>query len=202
MTPLLTLARRALMSPLFCAALLTPFFSANASATPVEYFVPYLGQGNVAVFDAAAGTGGWVGSIDEVADPANANPLSLVSVVLFTLDRAALTLMGSFEFTTTDLLSTLYGEVTGSFLDADILTQGGQFSLDYQINGGTGQFARASGFGIAFLDFNPAALGDNYTESGLLLFTVPTPATGALALAGLLALGVSRSVSRRRAPGR
>ena len=201
MTPLLTLARRALTAslraPLLCVTLLTPLFSATASATPVQYFVPYLGQGNVSVFDATAGTGGWVGSIDEVPDPANANPpLSLVSVVLFTLDRVAHTLMGSFEFTTTDLLSTLYGEVTGSFLDADILTQGGQFSLDYQINGGTGQFSRASGFGLAFLDYNPAAPGDNYSESGLLLFTVPSPATGALALTGLLALAVSRRKAR------
>ena len=93
MTPLHTLARRALMSPLFCAALLTPFFSATASTMPVQYFAAYTGQGNVSVFDAAAGTGGWVGSIDEVPDPAIANPLSLVSVVLFTLDRAAQTLM-------------------------------------------------------------------------------------------------------------
>lgn len=204
MTSLFTLARRALMSPLlaslFCAMLLTALFSANASATPVQYFVPYLGQGNVSVFDATAGTGGWVGSIDEVPDPANPNPpLSLVSVLLFTLDRAALTLMGSFEFTTTDLLSTLYGEVTGSFLDADILSQGGQFSLDYQINGGTGQFSRATGFGLAFLDYNPAAPGDNYSESGLLLFTVPSPATGALVMAGLLALVASRRKSIAKA---
>ena len=95
MTSLLTLARRALVSPLLCATLLTSLCSATASATALNYFVPYLGQGNVSVFDAAAGTGGWVGSIDEVPDPANANPpLSLVSVVLFTLDRAAGTLMG------------------------------------------------------------------------------------------------------------
>ena len=197
MTSLLTLARRALVSPLLCATLLTSLCSATASAAALNYFVPYLGQGNVSVFDAAAGTGGWVGSIDEVPDPANANPpLSLVSVVLFTLDRAAGTLMGSFEFTTTDLLSTLFGDLSGSFLDADILSRGGQFSLDYQINGGTGQFARANGFGLAFLDYNPAAPGDNYTQSGLLLFTVPAPATGALALAGLLALTVSRRKAR------
>ena len=197
MTPLLTLARRALMSPIFCAAVFTPFFSATAAAAPMSYFVPYEGQGNLAVFDAAAGTGGWVGSIDEVPDPANANPpLSLVSVVLFTLDSAAQTLMGSFEFTTTDLLSTLFGELTGTYLDADILTLGGQFSLDYQINGGTGQFARASGFGLVFLDYNPAAPGDNYTDSGLLVFAVPSPATGALVLAGLVALAASRRKAR------
>ena len=196
MTPLLTLARRALMSPLFCAALLTPFFSATVSAMPVQHFVSYTGQGNLSVFDAAAGTGGWVGSIDEVPDPSIANPLSLVSVVLFTLDRAAQTLMGTFEFTTTDLLSTLFGNLTGSVLDPDILTNGGQFSLDYQINGGTGQFAGANGFGLAFLDYNPAGTFNNYTESGLLVFTVPSPATSVLALAGLLALAASRRKAR------
>ena len=196
MTPLLTLARRALMSPLFCAALLTPFFSATATAMPVQHFVSYTGQGNLSVFDAAAGTGGWVGSIDEVPDPSIANPLSLVSVVLFTLDRAAQTLMGTFEFTTTDLLSTLFGNLTGSVLDPDILTNGGQFSLDYQINGGTGQFAGANGFGLAFLDYNPAGTFNNYTESGLLVFTVPSPATSVLALAGLLALAASRRKAR------
>ena len=196
MTPLLTLARRALMSPLFCAALLTPFFSATASATPVQYFVTYTGQGNLSVFDAAVGTGGWVGSIDEVPDPAIANPLSLVSVVLFTLDRATQTLMGTFEFTTTDLLSTLFGDLSGSVQDPDILANGGQFSLDYQINGGTGQFAGANGFGLAFLDYNPAGTFNNYTESGLLVFTVPSPATGALVLGGLLALSASRRKAR------
>ena len=97
MTPLLTLARRALMSPLFCAALLSPLFNATASAMPASYFVAYTGQGNVSVFDASAGTGDWVGSIDEVPDPGNPSPpLSPVSVVLFTLDRAAQTLMGTF----------------------------------------------------------------------------------------------------------
>lgn len=197
MTPLLTLARRALTAPLLCVTLLTPLFSATASATPVQYFVPYLGQGNVSVFDATAGTGGWVGSIDEVPDPANANPpLSLVSVVLFTIDRTAHTLTGSFDFTTTDLLSTLSGALTGTFADADILTLGGQFSLDYDIRSGTGRFEGASGFGLAFLDFNPGAAPDNYQESGLLAFTVPVPATLALALTGLLALGFSRRQAR------
>ena len=197
MTPLLTLARRALISPLFCAALLGPLFSATASAMPASYFVAYTGQGNVSVFDASAGTGGWVGNIDEVPDPGNPNPpLSLVSVVLFTLDRAAQTLMGTFEFTTTDLLSTLFGDLTGSGADADILTRGGQFSVDYLINGGTGKFAGANGFGLAFLDYNPTGTFNNYTESGLLAFTVPSPATGALVLAGLLVLSVSRRKAR------
>ena len=205
MNTLLTRARRALLSPLLCATLLTPFAIGTATAAPVDYFVPYLGEGNLSVFDAAAGTGAWAGSIDEVADPTNPNaPLSLVSVVLFTLDRTAQTLMGSFQFTTTDLLSTLYGELTGTVLDSDILTNGGQFSVDYRIDGGTGQFARASGFGLAFVNYDPAGTFNNYDESGVLVFTVPSPATGALVLAGLLALGFSRfsnvsSVSRRKA---
>ncbi len=197
MRPLLS-AVFPLLRPLMLSA--TLLCAAAAQATPLNYFVPYAGQGNVAVFDASAGTGGWVGSIDEVPDPANANPLSLVSVVLFTLDRAAHTLVGTFEFTTTDLLSTLMGEVSGSFVNDDILTQGGQFSLDYQILGGTGQFLRASGFGLAFVDFNPNAPGDNYLESGLLNFTVPTPATLALVLMGLLGLALStRGTARVRA---
>jgi len=205
MNTLLTRARRALLSPLLasllCATLLTPFTMSTATAAPVDYFVPYLGQGNVSVFDATAGTGGWVGSIDEVPDPSNPNaPLSLVSVVLFTLDRTAHTLMGSFEFTTTDLLSTLYGELTGTFLDVDILTQGGQFSLDYRIDGGTGQFARASGFGLAFVDYDPVGTFNNYDESGVLVFSVPSPTTGALVLAGLLALGFSSFGSRKARP--
>ena len=183
MNTLLTRARRALQSPLLstllCATLLGPFAISTATAAPVDYFVPYLGQGNLSVFDASAGTGGWVGSIDEVADPSNPSaPLSLVSVVLFTLDRTAQTLMGSFEFTTADLLSTLYGELTGTFMDSNILTQGGQFSVDYRIDGGTGQFASARGFGLAFVDYNPAGTFDNYRESGVLVFSVPNPAAG------------------------
>jgi|CXWL01.1.fsa_nt_gi hypothetical protein len=183
-------ARRALM----CAALVLPL---AAQAEPVTFFVPYGGQGNVSVFDATAGTGGWVGAIDQTPDANLPTPLSLVSVVLFTFDAASRTLAGSFEFTTTDLLSTLYGELTGSTFEPDILLSGGQFSLDYQIRGGSGMFAGASGFGLAFLDFNPAAAFDNYRESGLLLFTVGEPATLALVASGLLIMGVSR---RRPSP--
>ena len=202
MNTLLTRARRALQLSLLCATFLAPFAVTTATAAPVNYFVPYLGQGNLSVFDAAAGTGGWVGSIDEVPDPANPGaPLSLVSVVLFTIDRAANTLMGTFEFTTTDLLSTLFGELTGTFLDSGILTQGGQFSIDYRIDGGSGQFAGASGFGLAFVDYTPAGTFNNYSESGLLVFSVPTPATGALVLAGVLAgLLASASARRKTAP--
>jgi hypothetical protein len=171
-----------------------------AAADPVSYFVPYSGQGNVAVFDAVAGTGGWVGSIDQFPDPGVSAPLSLVSVVLFTVDAATQTFTGSFEFTTTDLLSTLFGDISGTVSVADILDVGGQFSIDYQILGGTGLFARASGFGLAFLDFDPLATGrDNHGESGLLSFTVPEPASLALvALALMAALTLTQSSRKAR----
>ena len=185
MTLMKTLARRALM----CMALLGPTM---ALAAPTSFFVPYLGQGNLAVFGSTADTGGWVGSIDEGPAPGNLQPLSLVSVVLFTLDNVNRTLTGSFEFTTTDLMNTLTGDLTGSFVNDDILTLGGQFSLDYRILGGTGAFAGANGYGLAFVDFNPTGTPDNYQEIGLLAFTVPTPGTLALLALGLLAVAVSR----------
>lgn len=188
-----------LRRPLAAAALLLAA-ALPAAADPVSYFVPYSGQGNVAVFDASAGTGGWVGSIDQFPDPGVSAPLSLVSVVLFTVDAATQTFTGSFEFSTTDLLSTLFGDISGTVSVADILDAGGQFSIDYQILGGSGLFAGASGFGLAFLDFNPLATGfDNYAESGLLNFTVPEPASPALvALALLAALSLSQGPRKVR----
>jgi len=176
-----------LLRPLLAATLLAAA-ALPATAEPVNYFVPYSGQGNVAVFDATAGTGGWVGSIDQFPDPGVTTPLSLVSVVLFTLDAATQTFSGMFEFTTTDLLNTLFGDITGTVSVADILDIGGQFTIDYQILGGTGSFAGASGFGLAFLNFDPLATGlDNYGESGLLSFTVPEPASLVLVALALLA---------------
>lgn len=176
-----------------------PLLSAPALADPVSYFVPFQGQGNVAVFDSSAGTGGWVGSVDQVAPPVVANPLSLVSVVLFTVDAASQTFTGSFEFTTTDLMSTLFGDISGSVSAADILDNGGQFAIDYLILGGTGLFSAASGFGLAFLDFNPLAVGDNYLESGLLNFSVPEPATlGLVGLALMAALSLTAAPRRAR----
>lgn len=170
----------------------------TALAEPVSYFVPYGGQGNVLVFDAGSGTGGWVGSIDQTPDPLVAMPLSFVSVVLFTADQLAQTITGTFEFTTTDLLSTLVGELTGTYAEADILGNGGQFSVNYNVLGGTGQFARATGFGLSFVDFSPSAAGDNYRESGLLLFEVPAPAPAALVALGLLGLALQRRSARLR----
>jgi PEP-CTERM motif len=163
-----------------------------AQAEPTSYFVPYLGAGNLSVFDASAGTGGWVGSIDQEAPPVVASPLSLVSFVTFQFDAATLALTGSFEFTTTDLLSTLVGELSGTASSADILTSGGQFALDYTITGGSGDFTDARGFGLAFIDYDPSASFNNYSESGLLNFEVPEPGSLALAGVGLLALVAGR----------
>ncbi len=165
---------------------------APAQAAPVLQFAPFSGQGNVSVFDAAAGSGGWVGSLDGLLDPASSLPVAAVSTVLFTLDNLTGQLSGQFSFTTTDLGSTLEGLVSGTVSDAAILSSGGQFSLDYSITGGSGLFADVRGYGLAFVDFDPAATGsDNYRESGLLVYSVPEPGSlllSALALCALLGL--------------
>lgn len=173
----------------------------SALADPVSFFVPFAGQGNVSVFDAATGSGGWVGSIDQVPPPAVPAPLSLVSVVLFQFDAATQTLTGSFSFTTTDLASSLFGSLSGTADSADFLTAGGQLSLDYAIEGGSGAFQGASGFGLSFLNFDAAAAGlfDNYAETGLLNFTVPAPGSLALVGAALLAAAMARRVSVAKA---
>jgi hypothetical protein len=152
----------------------------------------------VAVFDAAAGTGGWVGSLEGFADPFTGLPVSLVSVVLFTIDNASDTFSGSFEFTTADLGSSFFGTLSGD-ADDEVLNLGGQFRIDYQVLGGSGVFSAASGFGLGLLDFASAGVPDNYAEAGVFVMQVPAPAPWALAGLGLLALlGAS---ARRRASG-
>ena len=190
--------RRLLAAAALCLPLL-----AQADPVPLfdPLFVPFEGSGNVSVFDAAAGTGGWTGSITQSSFPAVPAPLALVSVLLFQLDAATQTLSGTFEFTTTDLASTLFGEVSGSYVDADILLSGGQFSLNYNIAGGSGMFLRASGYGLSFLDFSPApGAFDNYAEAGALVFSVAEPGTLALAAFALLAMWVHLPGTRRIRP--
>lgn len=167
--------------------------------------VAYGGSGNAVLFDAATGSGGWVGALDEVLDEpgvAGAVPLSLVSVVLFEFDAATGELEGQFEFTDSlDLDSALVGTLTGRTADADLFGAGGQFEIDYLITSGRGRFEGFSGFGLAFLDFDPDAAGDNYRESGLLVLSVPVSGTlGLAALAlGMVGLGAA---ARSAAPGR
>jgi hypothetical protein len=165
-----------------------------ATTVPVQAgptLLAYSGSGNAVLFDASTGEGGWVGALDEVPDPGNPTPAALVSVVLFAFDAASGVLSGQFEFTdSADLGSALFGTLLGSTTDADPFGAGGQFAIDYTVAGGSGRFAGFSGFGLAFLNLDPAAPGDNYSESGLLVLSVPTPGTLGLALAalGVLAL--------------
>jgi len=84
---------------------------------------------------------------------------------------------------------------------ADFFANGGQLSLDYSILGGSGEFYRASGFGLAFLNHDPAGVFDNHDEIGALVFDIPTPGTLTLSLAGLLWLGLQVS-ARKRSTGR
>lgn len=173
-----------------------------AAASPLQ-FDPFSGQGNVSVFDAAAGTGGWVGSLDGLTDPATGLATPALSFVLFTLDSLTHTLSGQFEFTTTDLGSTLTGLVQGTVSNDDILSQGGQFSLDYSITGGSGLFAGARGYGLSFLDFDAAAAAgsDNYRESGVMVYDVPEPSSLLLSALAIMALLGLRAAPRRLPAG-
>jgi PEP-CTERM motif len=186
LSPLIHHARRALVLTAFVVGL-----PAVAQAEPTTLFVPFNGAGNVSAF--AATNGGWVGNIDQTAPPVVSDPLSLVSVVLFQLNAATQTLTGTFEFTrASDLGATLFGDITGSYVVSDILNLGGQFSLDYTVTGGTGAFAGVTGFGLSFVDFDPAGVFNNYAEAGLLTLSVPAavpePATWLLVAMGLMAL--------------
>ena len=187
-------------------ALVLPFSAPTAqAANTVDYFVPYGGGGNLAAFDLPSGAGGWVGAIDQSAFPVVASPLSFVSSVLFTLDAANNTFAGSFEFTTTDLASSLFGSVAGSYDNAVVFNLSGQLSINYQILGGSGMFAGASGFGLSLIEFDPAAGSvspafNNYTEAGLLSFAAPVPEPSTWLLMGL-GLCLLATAQRRRADG-
>lgn len=199
MTSVTPFARRALGAAACALTLAAP---SAAWAGPLSAFF-FDGEGNVLVFDAAAGSGGWNGSLTGFADPAMpmTPPLSLAALVLFQFDAAANLLSGQFEFSdASDLSSAIFGSVSGSFTDPDSsLDLGGQLALDYMITGGSGQFAGAQGFGLSFLSFDPNAMVfDNYGEQGLLvaeIAAVPEPGTLLLlAVAGLGWLVAGRRV--------
>ena len=198
MTHFLCTARRWLLA---LASLTCAVLPLAAVAGPLDNF-SFSGEGNVSVFDAMSG--GWVGSITEFIDPNDPprTPLSFVSVVTFTFDASMNKLLGNFEFTTaSDLSSSLFGTLMGSFTDpASTLASGGQLGLDYSINGGTGAYSNYRGFGLSFLSFDPSAITfNNYTEQGLLVAAaVPEPATVALFTLGL-ALLCAATLRRRRA---
>ena len=184
------------------ACLLALFLGSAADAATVD--MPFEGAGNLVVFDPLAGTGGWVGSIDEVLAPGNTGPArSFVSVVTFTFDSLTELLNGDFEFTdAANLGSSIFGTVAGAFTNLlDVLNVGGQLALDYTVAGGSGDFQRVTGFGLSFLTYDLAATTfNNYSEQGLLVLDVPAPATLPLAAAGLalLAMGQRRRVAARQ----
>ena len=202
-TALPTLARRALRLAATSLLPLLLWLAPPAAHAGPLVFAPFSGSGNAVLFDPISGDGGWVGSIEQFPEPGLANPLSLVSVVTFNYDAQAMTLSGQFEFTrSSDLGATLFGTVAGATADADLFTSGGQLSLDYTILGGTGDFIASTGFGLSFLNFNPAGSPDNYSEEGLLAFAVPEPGTLPLLAGALLGLGLMGRLRRRvRQPG-
>jgi PEP-CTERM motif len=194
MTLLPLLARALRTAALALLPLLT--LAPAAQAGPLV-FAPFAGSGNAVLFDPSTGEGGWVGTVLQTPDPDVAQPLELVSVVLFQYDALTQMLSGQFSFTrSADLGATLFGQVTGTTADADPFNLGGQFALDYTILGGTGDLANASGFGLSFLSLDPAGSPDNYQEIGLLAFAVPEPGTLPL-LAGALGLLVVLQHRRR-----
>ncbi len=178
---------------LVCAALVLPF---AAQAQTASFVVPFDGSGNVSIFDPAATSGGWVGSIND-----SSSPLSFVSFVLFDLNNVTRQLTGTFEFTTTDLASSLMGTVSGFSLSPTFADTGGRLLLNYTIASGTGQYTGATGFATSQLTYvNDPFAFDNYTETGLIAFAVPEPGTYALMAVGLMAIG-GLSLRRRQVQG-
>ncbi len=185
------LLRRGVAAALALAAAVAP---AALRADALPHFAPYAGAGNVSIFDSVTGSIGWVGQVDGFVRP-DGSVRPLVSVVLARFDATAQSLAGSFEWTAADdLSSTLYGRLSGTAA-ADVLDQGGQFSLDYVVDGGSGLFAGASGWGLAFLDFAPQAQPDSYAESGVFVYTVAEPP--GWALCSLLLVCAARGRTRR-----
>ena len=195
--PLPHLLTRALRT---AALALLPLLTLAPAAQAGPVLLPLSGSGHAVVFDASTGEGGWVGSLVQDPDPTLADPQQLVSVVLFRFDVLTQLLSGQFTFTrAADLGATLFGQVTGSTGDGDVFANGGQLALDYTIQGGSGDFAGASGFGLSFLQIDPAGLPDNYGETGLLVLAVPEPGALPLVAGGLLALwGVGRRRQARQ----
>lgn len=195
-----------------CAVSLALLGTGYVQAGPLSAF-SFSGEGNVLIFDAVAGTGGWNGAITEFSDPAAPlpNPLSLASLVLFSFDAAANLLSGTFEFTyAADLSSSIFGTLSGSFTDpAGNLGSGGQLALDYLVQGGSGLYSGSQGFGLSFLSFDPDSVSfNNYSEDGLLVVDavptgVPVPATSSLVLmACAMALAVARGALPRHSRSR
>ena len=190
MTPPSLPARALRATALACLGLLA--IAPAAQAGPLV-FAPFSGSGNAVLFDPTTGDGGWTGTVEQFPDPGVTDPLQLVSVVLFQLDPLTQLLSGQFTFTrSADLGASLFGTVSGSTADPDLFGQGGQLALDYTIQGGTGDFTGASGFGLSFLQFDPNGAPDNYREDGLLTFAVPEPGTLPLLAVALLGLGLLR----------
>jgi len=182
MTHALKLARRLLAA----AAFLLPV---AAQAGPVVTYDAFLEGSGISVYDATTGSGAWSGTLADTPFPVQTNPLSLLTVVSFTFDTVNNLLSGDFEFVAMDdFSSTILGLLSGSFLQGNF-DNGGQLFLNYDIRGGTGKFDGANGFLISFLDVVPSGGGfGTYVEAATGQFTVPEPAT--LALAGMALLGL------------
>lgn len=185
-----------------CAALATT--ATQAAPVAASQFSPTMGQGNAVAFDPQGLSGGWAGSLAGLVDPMTGAPIDLVSIASITIDPLQGTVSGSFELTEAlGLGSTLFGLLSGMASQPDLLLAGGQLALDYLVQGGTGVFADASGYGLAFIDFDPTAQPDNYRESGLFVVDVPNavPEPGALALlvlALLAAASTTKAANARR----